>query len=103
MLMPDQVAKATVNIGNSEIFNLPLTALPKVEGGESTEPTDGQDEGERPEVESRDAANACLDGIGAYFRKVEPSSPIPLFTDHARNLIGRNFAALIDGMLPRET
>lgn len=49
---------------------------------------------------SRQQASSLLDQIGAFFRRSEPSSPIPLLIDRARSLLDRDFAAILRDVLP---
>ena len=51
-------------------------------------------------VENRQSAFALLEQIGAYYRVVEPSSPIPFITDRARGFAGRDFVTLLNDLLP---
>ena len=86
-------------------------------GGEDgeTPATDGSDGGTEPagadplpmeggiprfRLRSRREAVALLDQVGTYFRVAEPSNPIPIMTDRARNLADRDFLSLLRDFLP---
>jgi type VI secretion system protein ImpA len=38
--------------------------------------------------------------VAAYYRAVEPSSPIPYLTDRARGLADRDFLSILKDFLP---
>ena len=106
-LLPGHVRHATVNVAALPIFSLTVTQLDEM-GKISDDPPRSKDEradAERPlppppRIGSRSEAFALLDRVGAYYRAVEPSSPIPLLIQSARDLAGRDFLSLIRGMLP---
>ena len=53
------------------------------------------DEGAAPAavsaIRSRDDATRALDAVADFFRRHEPSSPVPLFVERAKRLVSRNF------------
>jgi type VI secretion system protein ImpA len=51
-------------------------------------------------VENRGQALGLLDQVAAYFRNVEPSSPVPFLIDRARELAQRDFLSLLRDVLP---
>jgi type VI secretion system protein ImpA len=51
-------------------------------------------------VENRSQALGLLDQVGAFFRNVEPSSPVPFLIDRARELASRDFLSLLRDVLP---
>ena len=52
------------------------------------------------EASTRQEAVTLLDEVGDFYRTIEPSSPIPLFTDRARSLVERDFMGLLKDLLP---
>jgi type VI secretion system protein ImpA len=52
------------------------------------------------EIASRQDAIRAIDAIGAYFRKNEPSSPIPLLLDRAKRLVSKSFLEVLEDIAP---
>jgi type VI secretion system protein ImpA len=52
------------------------------------------------QIRSREDAIRSLDAISDFFRRVEPSSPVPLFVDRAKRLIARDFLELLAELAP---
>ncbi|HWG06580.1 MAG TPA: type VI secretion system ImpA family N-terminal domain-containing protein [Beijerinckiaceae bacterium] len=111
ILMPAHVEKAAFHIGADEYFDLPVEKLSNFsevramsEGG--AQPTDGSDagaDGPRYRVDSRAQAITLLDQVNRYFRRSEPSSPVPMLCDRARVLAERDFMAVLADVLPKKT
>lgn len=51
-------------------------------------------------VHSREDAMRTLDVVSTYFRRCEPSSPIPLLLERAKRLISRDFLEVLADMAP---
>jgi type VI secretion system protein ImpA len=73
---------------------------PAVAAGE-----DGAAEGAAPagvpgQVRSREDAIRSLDAVAEYFRRSEPSSPVPMFVDRAKRLIARDFLEVLAELAP---
>lgn len=51
-------------------------------------------------IGTRDDALRALDAVAAFFRSSEPSSPVPLFLERAKRLIGKDFLAVLEDMVP---
>ena len=51
-------------------------------------------------IKSRQDAIRAMDTIAAYFRQNEPSSPVPMFLDRAKNLVGKSFLEVLQDVTP---
>jgi type VI secretion system protein ImpA len=51
-------------------------------------------------IKSREDAMRALDAVIAFFRKNEPSSPVPLFVERARRLISKDFLEVLTDIAP---
>jgi type VI secretion system protein ImpA len=51
-------------------------------------------------IGTRDDAIKALDAVAAFFRTSEPSSPVPLFIERAKRLVGKDFLAVLEDMVP---
>jgi type VI secretion system protein ImpA len=76
--------------------------------GVAVEPVEGDGaagEAEAPsmsgEIQSRDDAIRVLDRVSEYFRKNEPSSPVPLLLQRAKRLISKDFMEILRDMAPQ--
>jgi len=76
--------------------------------GVELEPAEGGTEGtaDAPasvpgEIRSRDDAIRVLDRVCEYFRKNEPSSPVPLLLQRAKRLIAKDFMEILRDLTPQ--
>ncbi len=51
-------------------------------------------------IGTRAEAVRALDAVAAYFRSSEPSSPVPLFVERAKRLVGKDFLAVLEDVVP---
>lgn len=51
-------------------------------------------------IGTREDAVRTLDAVAAFFRKHEPSSPVPLFIERARRLVGKDFLTVLEDVIP---
>ncbi|HTU65314.1 MAG TPA: type VI secretion system protein TssA, partial [Steroidobacteraceae bacterium] len=51
-------------------------------------------------IKSRQDAIRAIDVVAAYFRQNEPSSPVPILLDRAKNLIGKSFLDILQDISP---
>lgn len=70
------------------------------DAAEMPEPAAGVGTARPVEAPTRRDALALLDSAAAFLRQAEPSSPIPLMVEHARQMAGRDFMALLRDLLP---
>jgi type VI secretion system protein ImpA len=52
------------------------------------------------EVQSRQDAIRAIETIAAYFRKNEPSSPVPLLLERAKRLVSKSFLEVLEDIAP---
>jgi type VI secretion system protein ImpA len=52
------------------------------------------------EIRSRDDAVRAIDHISEYFRKNEPSSPVPLLLQRAKRLVAKDFMEILRDLTP---
>jgi type VI secretion system protein ImpA len=51
-------------------------------------------------IKSRQDAVRALDAVAEFFRRNEPSSPIPLFVDRAKRLVSKDFLEVLEDIAP---
>lgn len=69
-------------------------------GGAAISPEESAYLGTPGAINSRQDAIKALDAVAAYFRDKEPSSPIPMFLERAKRLVGKNFLEVLDDVAP---
>jgi len=63
-------------------------------------PADGNGTIAAGPIRSRQDAIRALEAVAEYFRRNEPSSPIPLFIDRARRLVAKDFLEVLADVAP---
>ncbi len=51
-------------------------------------------------IGTRAEAMSALEAVAAFFRASEPSSPVPLFIERAKRLVGKDFLTVLEDMVP---
>lgn len=90
---------------STEITPVPIPDPEPLEELEEPEGEDGRVEHAKdpaPVLADREAAAQAMRRIEEFFRQKEPSSPVPLLLQRARDLIGKDFRGLLSEMLPRD-
>lgn len=110
-LMPDLYDMAFISVDGPSPYRLPLSALSdrlQIGNGYDSPPSYDEEEddsgeesagdGETPTpfvVAQRADAGALLGDVVAYYRRVEPSSPLPSLLERAQQLLSRDFTSII--------
>jgi type VI secretion system protein ImpA len=104
ILVPRHVEEAAIYIGKEQPLQLPIGRLAELASPSVVSQGFTADDGSAPPrhfaAATRADAVRLLDQVGAYYRAVEPSSPLPHLTDRARDLAGRDFLSLLKHVLP---
>lgn len=51
-------------------------------------------------IRSRQDAMRALDAVAEFFRQTEPASPVPMFLERAKRLVGKNFLEVLADVAP---
>jgi type VI secretion system protein ImpA len=112
ILTPSYVDRAAFQIGADQFFELPLERLSNFaevpslpeDGAYASDPAEDQAAEPAPQysVASRAQALTLLDQVHQYFRRFEPSSPVPMLCERARALAEQNFMDVLRNVLPRD-
>jgi type VI secretion system protein ImpA len=111
ILVPGHVDRAAFQIGADQFFDLPLEKLsnfadvPAVSADRASEPTEesaAAAAAPRYAVANRAEAIALIDLVHRYFRRSEPSSPVPMLCERARALAERDFMGVLRDVLPKD-
>jgi type VI secretion system protein ImpA len=68
--------------------------------GEGAAPGDGAGTVAVGNLRSRHDAIRAIDAVATYFRKNEPSSPVPLLLDRAKRLVSKSFLEVVEDIAP---
>jgi type VI secretion system protein ImpA len=84
------------------VLRAQLAARPDAEPVADGEPAVGTAAVNTPigTIASRQDAIRALEAVADYFRKVEPSSPLPLLLDRAKRLVSKNFLEVLADIAP---
>ena len=74
-----------------EIDDTPVAATPRRAGGG----------GAPGAIETQRDVTAALDAIISYYRRAEPSSPIPIVLERAKRMVGADFMSIVKDMAPK--
>ena len=85
-------AHATARLGETDAAS---------EGAPAAVGTNGSDALAAPNaITSRQDAIRALDAVAEFFRRTEPSSPVPLLLDRARRLVSKSFLEVLEDIAP---
>jgi type VI secretion system protein ImpA len=104
LLAPGFVESVNFQIGSAHAFDLSLDSLAEASEADAA-PEPAQESAqetveEAAEVSSRQQALAALRAVEDYYRRAEPTSPVPLLTERARALAERDFISILSQVLP---
>ena len=104
-LLETSAYTASITFGTDTGFAIPMTRMRELSGqANMTAPDDyaqvGEDEVAVAEILSRDHAGMVLKQIEEFFRVREPASPIPILLFKARNMLTKDFHALVRELIP---
>lgn len=104
-LMENSAAYASITFGTDTGFAIPMARMRELSGQAniaSTESWSQTSDEETPvaEILSRDHAGMVLKQVEDFFRIREPASPIPILLFKARNMLGKDFHALVRELIP---
>ena len=100
ILVPSQMDYAAFRIGHDQIFDLPIGKLSELSEVAPVGPTDNAGSVSYL-VQTRSQAIALLDLVQRFFRKSEPSSPVPMLCERARAFAERDFMSVLRDVLPK--
>ncbi|MGH8169876.1 MAG: type VI secretion system protein TssA, partial [Steroidobacteraceae bacterium] len=104
---PDFSAPVQLLARTQVLLDGQLSARASVQAADAAADADAGADGGRPgavrvpgAVGTREEAVRTLDAVAAFFRASEPSSPIPLFIERAKRLVGKDFLAVLEDVIP---
>lgn len=101
-LAPSLMEKATIRIGGDAPFALTMAQLKTLSGQPpSATGTNGASPPQSYAVGTRSDAAILMDAIEKFYRRQEPSSPIPLLLERARLFVDRDFSTLLKDVMSK--
>ncbi len=104
-LIENSASYATITFGTEHGFTIPMARMRELSmsaniptADELVAPQEGDPE--TPEIVSRDHAGLVIKQVEEFYRQREPASPIPILLFKARNLLSKDFHALVRELLP---
>ena len=97
VLAPALAQEAKISVGGESPFTLDFAQLSSLVQDEPS--NQGEGEAKSFNVETRAQATSLMLSIERFYRRTEPSSPIPLLLERARTFASKDFASLLKEML----
>jgi len=101
-IAPDRVYDTAILLGGKRNLPLPLEKLTEEFSYIELERPEATESEQTFEAPDRATAMALLADVAKWYRAAEPSNPIPLLLDKARELTSKDFAALLSEITPPE-
>ena len=101
VLAPALAETSNIKIGGEAPFTLDFSQLSALAGDEASA-FDGDAEARQFIAKSRGEATALMRRVEQFYKVTEPSSPIPLLVEKARNFVAKDFTALLKEMVKRD-
>lgn len=107
-LLPAAAQTAVLRFEGSQRFDIGLDQMRVVteDAASLADPPAEEDEDAKTvefTAETRNDAASLMLGVEAFYRTVEPSSPIPMLLGKARSYLNKDFAAILNELLPQES
>ena len=104
-LMENSAAYASITFGTDTGFSIPMARMRELSGQASIASSESwsqlaEDEAPVSEIMSREHAGIVLKQVEDFFRIREPASPIPILLFKARNMLAKDFHALVRELIP---
>ena len=101
MLAPNMAEETKIKIGGDAPFSLNFSQLSSLFPEES-QLGENASEAKNYTATSRGQATALMKSIEQFYKATEPSSPIPLLIERARNFVAKDFTSLLKEMAKKD-
>ena len=104
-LMENSAPYASITFGTETGFSIPMARMRELSGQANIASSESwaevaEDEIAVAQILSRDHAGLVLKQVEDFFRVREPASPIPILLFKARNMLAKDFHALVRELIP---
>ncbi len=105
-LVPDNAEYASIVVDSTLGFEFNMTkmrAITEDYAATAEEPLANGEAEHIFEAQTRPEALALMTGVAAFFRTVEPSSPIPMVLGRAERFMSQNFQSILSDLMPKKS
>ena len=102
ILAPGLVDETKIKMGGDQPFALDFNQLSALFGDEASDGISESTEARSFIAASRSEATALMRKIEQFYKVREPSSPIPLLVERARNFVAKDFSSLLKEMAKKD-
>ena len=102
ILAPGMTEKAKIQIGGDAPFALNFAQLSALAADEAKPAAGGETEARAHTAATRAEASALMRKVEHFYKITEPSSPIPLLVERARNLVAKDFTEMLKEMAKKD-
>lgn len=106
-LLENNAAYAKLNFDADTGFSLSMSRMRELSGYAGITSSDewlqsGEDDPAVPDIVAREQAGSVLKAVEDFFKTKEPASPIPILLFKARNMLSKDFQALVRELIPNQ-
>lgn len=100
-LLPEDSKRAVVDLGPQTGFILSMDRLKSLSGELVAQRSDpAEPAGQAPQIKNRAELAGHIRAVEDFYRRNEPSSPIPLLLERARTYLDKDFQSLVSELVP---
>ena len=101
ILAPKLAEQTKIHIGGEAPFTLDFASISALAAGETASVASGEKE-KQFSAANRSEATALMRAVEVFYRRAEPSSPIPLLLERAQKFVAKDFSSLLKEMVKRD-
>ena len=101
ILAPKLAEQTKIHIGGEAPFTLDFASISALAAGETASVGSGE-EVKQFNAANRAEATALMRAVEVFYRRAEPSSPIPLLLERAQKFVAKDFSSLLKEMVKRD-
>lgn len=104
LLLPETAERATISFDNRPGFQLTMPRMRSLTEAATNGAANAENGAGAPEYKAgtRQEAESLIQGVEAFFRRTEPSSPVPMLLARAKTFMNRDFSAILADMIKSE-
>ena len=101
ILAPKLAEQTKIHIGGEAPFTLDFASISALAAGETASVASGE-KVKQFSAANRAEATALMRAVEVFYRRAEPSSPIPLLLERAQKFVAKDFSSLLKEMVKRD-
>ena len=100
-LMPSDAGRAVIDFGPDTKFAIPMDKMRALAGEARRSDPAPEAETAAPDITTRGDVAMAIRGVEEFYRRNEPSSPIPVLLFKARDYLEKDFHAIVTALIPK--